>query len=530
MNKPVLTIVLLAATAGAARRASAGADAPPAWCSTPGLADYVKMNNYDVDGALKKDNPYFALGDLVIATCSTDPEVQEHRAELDAARAYWTGKLEMTDADWADVAPWAMLTQSERYVILGRLRLADDARKKAWSSYDAFDQYLAIAGAPSRDDVMYLTDAMGDKLSMLGRFAFVEQCLEGANDAPEVRWAICQPDIAALDFGKPAAELHAAKDRDGASRTLIRLDVLRMKDELAAHAAEVKALLAKDEAYGKLFTISDATRAEWAKRANGPLFALALAMDDARVTGSRKAYAGCADTTWAAWTAAVGKLPAKTFEGMRDDPSNGRTFTDQALPQIVADPDAWLASYAYVTCRATDQDRMVYALARYVQDLPGFRGPRTATEMAIGAAKIELDDRNAHLAMPFADRSEWFHVQASNDSGWGRGPVVQAKAAGGKLHVEFVTKMVKQTQCAESRETNHVTQIDADGTVRYQYVCVRSEVVTVDKGADPQDVDPRYAAGVKAGVSVSLLGNVVQAVWAKDGAATPTDVFGVPVK
>jgi hypothetical protein len=528
MNKPLISIATLAISAGAAGRASAGT-APPAWCSTPGLADYVQRNNADVDDALEKENPIFALDDLVIATCSSDPQVQEHKGELDGARAYWNKQLDMSDGDWGDVAQWAMLTQSMRYPRLGNLRLEDDARKKPWSSYDAFDQYLAIAGADTRSDIAYLTDAMGDKLSMLGRFAFVEQCLQGS-DAREVRWAVCQPDIAALDFGKLAGELRAARDRDGAARTLIRLEVMNTKSALTAHAAEVKALVAKDEAYGKLFAIAEATRADWPKHANPQLLALALAMDDARVTNSRKAYAGCADPTWAAWTAAVGKLPAKTFENMRDDPNNGHTFTDQALPQIVADPDAWLASYAYVTCRAADQDRLVYALSSYVQNMPGFRGPRTASVMAIGAAKLELDDRNARIEMPFADRSEWFHVGAPNDSGWGHGPVSQAKTAGGKLHVEFVTKMVKQTQCAESRETNHVTQIDADGTVRYQYVCVRSEVVTVNKGSDPQDVDARYAAGVKPGATVSLLGNVVQAVWTRDGAATPTDVFGVPVK
>ena len=436
----------------------------------------------------------------------------------------------MTDADWGDVAEWTMLTQSMRYAMLGRLTLPHDDDKKPWSSYDAFDQFLAIAGASSRDDVAYLADAMGDKLSMLGRFAFVEQCLEGARDASEVRWAVCQPDIAALDFGKLAAELRAAKGRDGASRTLVRFDVMRVKEKLVAHAADVKALVAKDDAYGKLFAIADATRADWAKHVNAPLQALALAMDDARVSSSRKAYAGCADTTWAAWTAAVGKVPAKAFENMRDDPMNGRTFTDQALPQIVADPDAWLASLAYVTCRAADEDRLVSALAGYVQNTPGYRGPRTATVMAIGAARIELDDRNAKLAMPFADRSEWFHPPFVSGGGFGRGAIASAKAAGPKLHLEFVSKMVKQTQCAESRETNHVTQIDAGGTVRYQYVCVRSETVTVNKASDPQDVDARYAAGVKPGAAVSTLGDVVQAVWAKDGAATPTHVFGVPVK
>jgi hypothetical protein len=514
-------------------RAAAAKPKPPAWCATPGVEELTR-GNANIDEAVKKEDPAWAMYYLVAASCSHDEEVDDRRGELEAARQYWNQQLDMTDADWADVAVWATAAQGSRYAGLGQLRLDYDAtHTRAWSSYDAVEQYLAIAGASSRTDITYLADALGANLSELGRFAFVEQCLEGGTDAREVRWAVCQPDVAAFDPARLAAELRASvKAHDGFQRTIIRLDVRRVRAKLAAHAAEVKALIAGDEAYGKLFALADAARKDWDAHAKerAPLLALMTSMEDARITQSRKAYAGCLDRTWPALTAAIGKLPARTFDKIRDDADHGKTFLDQAIPQIIADPDAYLAALAFVTCRADDTDALATMLGPYVTNTPGFRGPRTATITAIANAAITLDDRNATLRFPFADRSDWYHPSYSSGGGSGRGVVATAKVDGGKLHVTFVKKLVKQTQCAESRETGRVDRIDADGTVRYTYVCVRSETVTVDKAPDPQDVDARYAAGVKPGVYVSLWGDIVQAVWPSATAATPIAVVGIPLR
>jgi hypothetical protein len=130
-----------------------------------------------------------------------------------------------------------------------------------------------------------------------------------------------------------------------------------------------------------------------------------------------------------------------------------------------------------------------------VVNVPGFRGPRTATMMAIGSAGIQLDDRNAKLMFPFADRTGWFRPQMGTKGGYGKGVLASVKSDGKTVHLTFVQKMVKQTQCAQTRETNHITRIDSNGTVRYQVVCVRSETVVVNKASDPQSVDARYAAG-----------------------------------
>jgi hypothetical protein len=113
--------------------------------------------------------------------------------------------------------------------------------------------------------------------------------------------------------------------------------------------------------------------------------------------------------------------------------------------------------------------------------------------------------------------------------GAGSGVIAKVEPHGKTLHVVFVKKMVKQVQCAESRETSHVTSISDDGQLRYQVVCVRNETVTVDKASDPQDVDARYAEGVKPGVFVQIARGVVEGVWPSATATVPQILLGVPL-
>jgi hypothetical protein len=113
--------------------------------------------------------------------------------------------------------------------------------------------------------------------------------------------------------------------------------------------------------------------------------------------------------------------------------------------------------------------------------------------------------------------------------GTGSGVIAKVEAHGTSLHVVFVKKMVKQVQCAESRETSRITQIDANGQLRYEVVCVRNETVTVDKASDPQDVDARYAAGVKPGAFVQIARGVVEGVWPSATATVPSVLLGVPL-
>src|SRR5262245_60764681 len=104
--KVVACTVSLISALGFAARAAAGA---PAWCSAIG------NNRIDASGDIKdatdNDDPRNALRDLVGRMCKPDAEATAHMAELEAARQKWSQRLDLTEADWADVADYATLGQ-----------------------------------------------------------------------------------------------------------------------------------------------------------------------------------------------------------------------------------------------------------------------------------------------------------------------------------------------------------------------------------------------------------------------------------
>ncbi|MSP63886.1 MAG: hypothetical protein EXR72_26785 [Myxococcales bacterium] len=513
---------------------------------------------------MEEDDPRNALKNLVGRLCKPDGEVKAHGKEFDAARQKWSQRLDLTEADWADAADYATLGQGER--MNGRVRVNTNGQeigigeslKRAWSSFDALDQYAMITAdsGASGDlalDHHYLVDALGARLTEVGRFAYLQRCVKSSNNGP-VQWAMCQGDIERLDRKKLASELRANKVYTGADKVRIRIEVDALKPDLVAHAAKGKKLLASDPGYAKLFEAADATRKEWEGRyqSDGALIGLAAAMDDARATRSRKAFAGCEENTWAAWKGAMGAIPAKKFEGMHDNRANGKSFFHAAMGPIISHPGVYLASVALVTCMTVGQERdakhdlLIRALGDAMERWPGFRGPRTATHSAILTSGIELDDRDAKLEYPGVSRS--FGGGGGGYSGGGDGVIGKLsphqgdadgppsagrqtqKPSAKTVTVAFKKQMVKQVQCAQVKFSRRVTQIRSDGTIVYESTCIKNETVTVDKADGPQTVNARYLEGVKPGMFVSIIEDVVTAAWAKPGAAIPSMVFGVALK
>lgn len=534
-----VAVAVVAAGSGTA----AAADGP-AWCAAIGNKSIDASG--DIKNALDDREPRNALRDLVGRMCKPDAEAKQRMADLEAARQKWSKRLDMTEADWADAAEYATLGQGER--MNGQVRMntmgqelgIGDRLKRAWSSFDPIDQYVMIGAEtlPSGDfaaDHNYLVDALGGRLSETGRLAYVRGCVKSSNNGP-VQLAMCQGDVQALDLRKVAAELRANKAYGGADKMRIRIDVDELRPLLAAHAAKVKQLGASDPGYAKMFEIAEATRKDWDGRAksDAALIDLASAMDDARALSSRKAFAGCEDKTWAAWKRAMAAVPAKKFEGMHDDREKGDSFIDGAMGPVINDPGVYLASVAMTTCMTVGQDRdfkqdvLVRYLAVSMERWPGFRGPRNATESAIMGAGITLDDRDAKIQYPAVYRQ--FGGGGDSGGGGGSGVVSKLKPSDKKTTVEFKKQMVKQTQCAQSKTTNHINQIRPNGTLVYEVACTKYETVTVDESDSPQSVNPRYLEGVKPGMLVSIVGDVAVAAWAKPGSAVPTMVFGVALK
>lgn len=514
----------------------------PSWCS--GLGNERIDVSQDYKRTLEDDDPRNALHELVGNFCKPDAEVTSRIKEFEAAREKWNQRLGLTEADWVDVAQYATLGQGPR--MNGEIRINTNGQemgigsslKRAWSSFDAINQYVMLGAdaGPSNSlalDHDYLADSFGAKLTEVGRLAYVRNCIKRSNN---VHWAMCQGDVEALDFAKLATELRAVTAYNGADKTRVRIDAAEVKAALPEHADKVKKLIASNPGYAKMFTLAAATRKEWLARTtrDAALLDLAMTMDDARATNSRKAFADCDEKTWTAWKTAMATVPAKKFSGMHDEREQAKSFIDSAMGPIVSNPEVFLASVALNTCRTVGaekrakQDILVRALGDALSRWPGYRGPRTSTETAIMTAGIELDDRDAKLDFPGVSRP--FAGGAGSRSGGAQGVVASLKPTGPDVTVAFKKQLVKQVQCAQVKYSHRVTQIRPDGTLVYEGTCVKNETVTVDKSDAPHKVSARYLTGVKPGMYVSIVEDVVTGAWAKPGGVTPSLVFGVPVK
>lgn len=496
--------------------------AAPAWCK--GAEGGERLSGSASD-ALKDDVVWAVYGIVSVQCAGAD---SDKAAEVEAARAAWSKKLELTDDEWQDAAAWAAADQSSRYP---GTRLNPKDAKQALSAMDALDQHITLQNDGVRDyDGNYLADAFGPKLSQAGRLAYLTKiCL--SSNAREVQWAICQPDVDAFDFKQLVEELRADKKHSGYERFLVRLTGHLFPERLKERAAEIAAARAKDPAIEKMFQLSAEARKQWGGlwKNEAPTLDLALSLDDARISNSRRAYQGCEDKTWPAFRDAMAGVPAKKFGAVLRDEYMIH-YADDLFGVIASDPKAYLAGMAFYTCGANAErpDAAVRKLGNAFLKWPGHRGPRTSAHSAILSAGLELDDRDARIDYP--DTSRGWCSQSGSSSGGGEGTIKALKPQGDKVRIEFASKLEKQEQCLQTQQTNRITQIRSDGSLVYQVNCLKWGVKTYDRRSSPQLVKARYAQGLKPGMAAYTIEEAVIAAWSKPGAKEPAVVAGAPVK
>ena len=492
------------------------AEAQPAWCKPV----ESKLMHASLKDALTSSDPRDALPGIVTAICHAKPgsEEMQRAREVEVARQRMMKRLDMLESDWPDAAAWAAEHQGKLMTTTG----LDVDAKKAWTALTPVEQFVTISRAD--DGSHYVADALGAKLTEVGRLAYIIDCLR-VRRGP-VEWAICQGDFDQLDRKKLAAELRTSAGSTGYERMALRLDLQELDDKLRVHAATVKDALAKEPGYQAVFAAATAGRAAWTKT-DPKLHALVATMDDARITNSRRAYAGCVDKTWPALRAAIATIPAKKLAPVDDQLMRH----ERAAGAIANDPNAYLAALAYVQCTAGGEGSGLLArwLSAAMNRWPGFRGPRTTALTTIMNAGIELDDRDARLEFPRISNN-WLAGGGTSSSSSGRGKVGKVEQQGKTAIVTFSPKLEKVSICTGTKTSNKIVQIRSDGALVYESWCTGYKQGIENHASKPQTVDAQYLAGVKPGAVVEIIDDVVLYVWPNGAATVPSHVAGVEVK
>ena len=493
-----------------------------------------------VEAALDPEELTRAVPAILQALCFPDDDARKQRAAIEAARQTWMRRLVVNERDWAtDIVAWGNLRYADRMAALRDS--VGPTPGTAWTGMAPIEQWALLrmsiaassAFAARPGAFYYIADALA--LTEAGRLGLIERCLSDGDEPDPVGWALCQPEIDALDPGKLGAEIRGEAGRSAPERMTIRLAAEKLLRRLPAHAANVKQLVAKDPAYAKLFELAKTARTEWSERAasRADLVAAVLAMDDARVTRSRKATEGCAARIWPLFADAVGKLPPKRFENLRPEP--GTTFLATAVGAVLQDADAYLAANALVACEGA-ADHLLKQLRSGLTNWPGFRGPRTAALTAIHLANLTPDRRGEKIDVPRVALDLAIGSDEPTDgarqagSGSGAGVIASVVGQGDTVRVTFQATSEVQDHCVSRRTTHRISRIDSSGNFIYESVCTQWKAERVDTTSRPVTIVKRYAGGLQPKRYASIVGGVPEAVWAKASSPTPLAAFGVLLK
>lgn len=478
-----------------------------------------------------------ALYNVALASCGyTSDGSEAYAGPLTAARARWSKRLELTEADWKDVAAYTTLGQAERQIgSIERLEIA----KRTYESLTPLEQLSLVQHGTSSGEgkqmlgAAWFADVLGSHLSATGRLGFLMECISATDP---VMMAHCAPDAALFDAHKVFEELRADTSANAGARVEVRLFADGMRRAIPKFQARVAALVQQDPAYGKMFELATQTAKQWEAMyaAHDPNVDLALQLDDAFVTNSRKAFEGCAARTREAWLKSVSAIPAKRFAKIYDSSDGTQRFANQGLPAVLQNPDAYLAGFAMLICSRDAQDDLLRELADriagFCQRWAGNRGPRDGIVSAVTAADLKFDDRSVELKQP-TDYREWMQPAAPAQHGQGGlGVIAKVAPKGDKLHIEFVMIPGTAETCTDGSFSHRIEAIRDNGTVQYHYDCRKWKTVKTEQGSRPLDIEASFARGVKAGMRVSITAGVVDAAWATAKSDTPIIVFGASVK
>ena len=311
-------------------------------------------------------------------------------------------------------------------------------------------------------------------------------------------------------------------------------------EALPEHKKVLDGIFKKDAAYKKLWDNAKAGRAEWKTMFASDTAGLALMqkMDGGHFFASRKMFEGCQETTGKALDTAIAKyVSAKPFKDLHDTRKDPFEGTTKVIGPALADiPQIYWAAMPYVLCQPKTP-RGDY-LAYYIQERPGYRGPRAGALSKMWDNAVVLDDMNAKVSYPKMERP---YKRSGGLMGSAGGVVKSVKTEKDMLTVELESLPVKIDVCTKSHSTGRIVQIRDSGSVEYGSICDKSETRTINDQWMPFKINKKYASLLKKGVRFSAIygaphsgekdeGTDLIATWPSKAAPLPDTVLGVSVK
>jgi hypothetical protein len=497
--------------------------AAPSWCAgykprpwLPGSLAYDDVRHGYTETALEE-----------VAQLACDrPGDPGRQAWIAFYRQGWLNIVGTTDADDRDALAARMhLRDAERVVTeqVCKPLYRRDERRPADRAFDRLRaDALGCGGLPfeiraTGDDaaISFWLDGAAEPPDELVRVGWVLHCLQtGASSVDPAsvhvalgNYAYCGHDALKLD--------RAGFERDLAVRRLPPLARARAhevfgytKKLVASYEQALAALAQQDPDYGHLaHEVPAQAFAAWVKTraANAAAFDAAAAVEDQLRGGNRKEVAGCGPTLRKLLQAHVAAVGPKTVDEIRD------AATDDVGTPLLR---------ALITCDAFEER---YGLVDAEVKLEGagrvHRGPRTAAFWAAMDRVTEIvKDKTKFLAQParfgaplprLELEANPIHVayeatfnKAHLDRG-AKGTVAAVKPQGDGVMVSFRTESW-QEPILDCHDTNRVDRILADGRLEYRQSCVSRGTRTAHSTLRPVWMPRDLAAGLKAGVVMSL--------------------------
>jgi hypothetical protein len=362
---------------------------------------------------------------------------------------------------------------------------------------------------------------LDDGSSALGSAAAVEQCLRADREAssPLVRLALCGAELRRLDRAALGREL-AARSVSPAAQVEVRIEVRRIETALARIEAGIPALDRDPGLRRLLHDVPDGALREAAlvlHEGAGDLAAV-RAYEARFVRGPN--VAGC-----------FAELRPRLIARLR---RAGATLEE--VRKEMAGPVTYQLARALESCARYDgQAEIAALLARELQDMRFFRGPRTLIYWRLRDALDDpaLPDRPFEL--PALGESAWLSVPMPlgplESVGEARSPIaikeVARQADGMLVRFETVVEKGEVRECWNRRGRN-ATDRERGAT------CGRWKAVTRSSTEAPVKVAAENAAGLSPGRPMAMLCDYAQtprlcaplAVWKDETRATLVSFLG----